>query len=126
MVAPTGVESVTIAIPESEEKVSLLGEKLVTSDRYMNSQDPGDNECAYTGMNNDILRSTSQSPMKDMPWAQRPTSPSSHTFRFGSAHVGGFNVCFGDGSVRMIKYSISLTNFTPMGDIKATQAINFE
>jgi len=104
----------------------MLGEKLVTSDRYMNSQDPGDNECAYTGMNNDILRSTSQPPMKDMLWNQRPTSPSSHTFRFGSAHPSGFMACFGDGSVRMIKYTISMTNFQPMGNITASQVVTFD
>ena len=28
-VAPTGTESVTIAIPEEEQEVSILGEKLV-------------------------------------------------------------------------------------------------
>jgi prepilin-type N-terminal cleavage/methylation domain-containing protein len=104
----------------------MLGEKLVTSDRYMTSTDNGDNECAYTGMNNDILRSTSMAPMKDMPFNQRPTSPASHTFRFGSAHPSGFMACFGDGSVRMIKYSISLTNFTPMGNITASQVVQFD
>jgi hypothetical protein len=34
--------------------------------------------------------------------------------------------CMGDGSVRMIRYTISLTNFTPMGSIFATQVINFD
>jgi len=104
----------------------MLGEKLVTSDRYMTSTDPGDNECAYTGMNNDILRSTSQEPMKDMPWNQRPTSPSSHTFRFGSAHPAGFMACLGDGSVRLIRYTISMTSFAPMGAINASQVVTFD
>jgi prepilin-type processing-associated H-X9-DG protein len=32
-------------------------------------------------------------------------------YRFGSAHVGGFNVLLGDGSVRMVRYSVDLTQF---------------
>jgi hypothetical protein len=32
-VAPTGVESITLAIPEAEEKVSLLGEKVTVETR---------------------------------------------------------------------------------------------
>jgi type II secretory pathway pseudopilin PulG len=104
----------------------MIGEKLVCRDRYFNSTDPGDNECAYTGMNNDILRSTSQPPLRDDVSANIPESPSSHTFRFGSAHPSGFMACLGDGSVRMIRYTISMTNFTPMGSIFAPQVINFD
>ena len=33
-VAPTGVESITIAIPEGETAVSLLGEKLTVETRW--------------------------------------------------------------------------------------------
>jgi hypothetical protein len=32
----------------------LIGEKFVRTDLYNNSGDGGDNECAYTGMNNDV------------------------------------------------------------------------
>ena len=101
----------------------LLGEKFIMRDRYQNSSDPGDNECAYTGLNNDTTRSTFYQPFQDVPANQ---APSSSTFRFGSAHQAGFMVCLGDGSVRIIKYSISLANFQPMGSIQATQVINFD
>ena len=101
----------------------LLGEKYIMKDRYSNSSDPGDNECAYTGMNNDVIRSTFFQPVQDTLSAQ---APSSSTFRFGSAHNPGFQVCLGDGSVRMIRYSINLTNFQPMGNIQAGQVINFD
>jgi prepilin-type N-terminal cleavage/methylation domain-containing protein len=104
----------------------MLGEKFVMSDRYFTSSDPGDNECAYTGMNNDILRSTSQPPLRDAPNSQTPQSPSSSTFRFGSNHQSGFMACLGDGSVRMIRYTISMTNFTPMGNIFAPEVVTFD
>jgi prepilin-type processing-associated H-X9-DG protein len=35
-----------------------------------------------------------------------PTVPDDENFRFGSAHSGGLNVALGDGSVRMVRYSI--------------------
>jgi hypothetical protein len=34
--------------------------------------------------------------------------------------------CFGEGSVRMIKYTISMTHFTPMGDITSGNVISFD
>ena len=100
----------------------LLGEKFIQTDRYFNSSDPGDNECAYTGMNNDVIRSTFYQPVKDV---RSNLAPSSPTFRFGSNHTSGFMVCLGDGSVRMVTFSINLATFQPMGNITATQVINF-
>jgi prepilin-type N-terminal cleavage/methylation domain-containing protein len=98
----------------------LLGEKFIMKDRYFNSSDPGDNECAWTGMNNDVIRSTFYQPFQDVPANQ---APSSSTFRFGSAHSSGFMVCLGDGSVRLIKYTVDMNAFTPLGNITATQVI---
>jgi prepilin-type N-terminal cleavage/methylation domain-containing protein len=101
----------------------LLGEKFVQSNRYTNSSDPGDNECAYTGMNNDVIRSTFYQPVRDVPSNQAPSSP---TFRFGSAHDSGFMVCLGDGSVRLVRYSVNLAMFQPMGNINASQVVNID
>jgi len=101
----------------------LIGEKFIQKNRYFDSSDPGNNECAWTGMNNDVIRSTFYQPLQDVPSNQAPSNP---TFRFGSAHQPGFQVCLGDGSVRMIKYTININNFKPMGNIQATQVINFD
>ena len=116
----------TVTIPgitKGSSNQILLGEKFIQSNRYLNSSDPGDNECAWTGMNNDVIRSTFFQPLRDVPSNQAPSNP---TFRFGSAHQSGFMVCLGDGSVRMIRYSITLANFQPMGNIHAAQVINFD
>jgi prepilin-type N-terminal cleavage/methylation domain-containing protein len=99
----------------------MLGEKLILTDRYTNSSDGGDNECAWTGMNNDIIRSTFFQPVQDVP---SNLAPSSSTFRFGSAHSGGFNVALGDASVRTIRYSIAIAVFQPLGNIRSTAVIN--
>ena len=101
----------------------LIGEKFVMSDRYFDSRDPGDNECAWTGMNNDVIRSTFYDPRRDTRANQAPSNP---TFRFGSAHASGFNVCLGDGSVRNISYTIPINMFRPMGDIKSGVVINYD
>jgi prepilin-type processing-associated H-X9-DG protein len=67
-------------------------------------------------MNNDVIRTTFYEPMKDAPSNQLPTAFQS---RFGSAHSTGLNVCLGDGSVRFIRYTIAITTFQPMGDIRS-------
>jgi prepilin-type N-terminal cleavage/methylation domain-containing protein len=99
----------------------MIGEKLVLKDRYLTSSDGGDNECAWTGMNNDIIRSTFYQPVQDVISAQ---APSSSTFRFGSAHAGVFNVALADASVRGITYNVNINVFRPMGDIRSSAVIN--
>ncbi len=101
----------------------LIGEKFILSDRYYNSSDGGDNECAWTGMNNDVIRSTYHEPARDTKSNQAPVNS---TFRFGSAHEAGFLACLGDASVRVIRFSISVSTFQPMGDIRSSSITNFD
>jgi prepilin-type N-terminal cleavage/methylation domain-containing protein/prepilin-type processing-associated H-X9-DG protein len=97
----------------------MVGEKLVDPLRYLNSTDPGDNECAFTGMNNDVLRSTFSPPQQDL-------NGFVDTTRFGSAHIGGCNLAFGDGSVRNVRYTISQAAFQPAGNIRAQGIVNLD
>jgi hypothetical protein len=101
----------------------MIGEKFVTMDQYTTSQDPGDNECGYTGMNNDVIRTTFFAPVKDEVVARRPANFQS---RFGSAHGSGLNVVLGDGSVRHIRYSISMSAWVPFGDIRSPLVYNLD
>jgi prepilin-type N-terminal cleavage/methylation domain-containing protein/prepilin-type processing-associated H-X9-DG protein len=99
----------------------LVGEKFIPTDRYGTGTDGGDNECMYTGFNNDVSRSTFCVPLQDI----RSTDPrfgtlnsacASLTFVFGSAHPGGLNVVLGDGSVRHVTYSVDVATWQSYGD----------
>ncbi len=95
----------------------MLGEKYLNPTNYTTGADPGDNECAFTGMNNDVCRSTANPPLKDQPGL-------GDTFRFGSQHLSGVNVVLADGSVRTITYNVAQTVFQPMGDIRSGAVIS--
>jgi prepilin-type N-terminal cleavage/methylation domain-containing protein/prepilin-type processing-associated H-X9-DG protein len=82
--------------------VYLIGEKYVNPDNWLNGQDPSDNENYYVGFDNDINRCTFSPPMQDR-------KGFTDTFRFGSIHPGGINMCYGDGSVRVVTYDVDPT-----------------
>ena len=75
----------------------------------MTGIDPGDNECMYTGFNNDVNRCSFALPQQDKAGVQL-------TSIWGSAHSGGLNMVFGDGSVRFINYNIDLPTHQAQGD----------
>jgi prepilin-type N-terminal cleavage/methylation domain-containing protein/prepilin-type processing-associated H-X9-DG protein len=84
----------------------MVGEKYLDSDNYYNGNDWADNESMYAADDNDTARTTyfdgvipDHTPMQD-------TSGYMDIVRFGSAHANSFNMCFCDGSVRSIGYTI--------------------
>ena len=101
----------------------LLGEKYITTNHYFTGLDPGDNECMYTGFNNDVSRSTFFQPQQDMRGTagavqQNMAAPFvlPASFWFGSAHPGAFNICLADGSVRTVSYGIDINVWRACGD----------
>lgn len=80
----------------------MVGEKYLNPLSYSTGVDPADNETQYSGFNNDNYRVGNQEPLID-------TAGYISTFRFGSVHVGGFQMGLADGSVRTVTYSIDLT-----------------
>jgi prepilin-type N-terminal cleavage/methylation domain-containing protein/prepilin-type processing-associated H-X9-DG protein len=87
----------------------LVGEKYLTYLHYYDGQDPSDNENMYVGYDNDIGRITASNPWQDK-------EGTSDADRFGSAHDGGFNMLYCDGSVQPISYNIDMTVYTPCGN----------
>ncbi|MGA2258667.1 MAG: DUF1559 domain-containing protein [Thermoguttaceae bacterium] len=118
-------------IPDGTTVTYLCGEKYLCPDLYSNGQDPGDNEFAVMGDNEDIARWTANTvnyttnpptatyitPMQDTPGAviQHP---------WGSAHANGFFMAFCDGSVQMLNYSIDLETHRRLSDRKDGNTIN--
>jgi prepilin-type N-terminal cleavage/methylation domain-containing protein len=102
-----------VDITKGSSNQVMLGEKYLNPANYLNGSDPGDNECMYAGMDNDMCRTTANPPRFD-------TRGVTNTFIFGSAHIGGCNLVLADGSVRSVTYSITQANFRPLGDIRST------
>ena len=90
----------------------LVGEKSLDVRHYRTGGDPADNEGMYTGMNNDVCRTTIVAPGKDV--LNGLLAPSDGRRAFGSTHYGGFNMLMGDGSVASIAYIIDLPTFQLM------------
>ncbi|QDU22292.1 DUF1559 domain-containing protein [Urbifossiella limnaea] len=95
----------------------MVAEKYLNPNNYVTGTDGGDNECMYTGLNNDVYRTTYNPPLQDRQGL-------GDTLRFGSAHIGGLNVALGDGSVRTIRYSVDGAMWRQFGNMRSTTPIN--
>ena len=90
-------------ISDGTSQTYLVGEKHLTIDFYTTGESGGDNHSMYQGFDRDIVRWTTLIdecvPSQDVPgW--------DNSNNFGSAHAGGMNMAFCDGSVRSINYDI--------------------
>ncbi len=79
----------------------MVGEKYLNRDHYATGSDGSDNEHVYVGYDNDIFRVTFQAPQPDR-------AGLGNTRIFGSAHPAAFNMCYADGSVRQVAYTVEL------------------
>ncbi|MDB5347804.1 MAG: xcpT 19 [Schlesneria sp.] len=92
----------------------LVGEKRVATDRYAAHGDAGYDQSPFVGADVDIHRWTELPPYPDSAVAERT--------RFGSAHLGAFNMGLCDGSVRQISYSIDDKVFRQGGSRNGNEA----
>jgi prepilin-type N-terminal cleavage/methylation domain-containing protein/prepilin-type processing-associated H-X9-DG protein len=115
-------------IIDGTSKTMMVGEKYIFSglyDRPSSSDDTGWTD----GWDPDIIRSTGVPPLKDGATDNMMTEynggDAQHPwpwweFHFGSAHPGGINVVFADGSVQTINYDVDLDVFNALGTRNGT------
>jgi prepilin-type N-terminal cleavage/methylation domain-containing protein/prepilin-type processing-associated H-X9-DG protein len=111
-------------ITDGTSKTLLIGEKYIYPALYLGGSSSDDT--GWTdGWDPDVIRSTGIPPLQDgnvdsmmseyasgaWPWWE---------FHFGSAHPGGFNAVFADGSVHTISYDIDLDVFNATGTRNGT------
>jgi prepilin-type processing-associated H-X9-DG protein len=98
----------TSEITRGTSNTYLAGEKYLNPLAYTTGTDPADNETMFAGNDNDNQRCTYDRPMQD----KRGVADEK---RFGSAHLGVFNMLMCDGSVQTVDYNINGLVFRTAG-----------
>ena len=99
-------------ISDGTTNTYLIGEKYLNPDQYDSDGtiDGGDNHSVYQGFDYDVNRWTAYNPgepnLADRPLQDRPGQDGYRAF--GSAHAGGLNMAYCDGSVQVVSYDIDL------------------
>ncbi|MEX2309635.1 MAG: DUF1559 domain-containing protein [Pirellulales bacterium] len=117
-------------ITDGTSHTFLLGEKYVRSDMYGGggySDDHGWSE----GWDPDAIRSTCFQPYQDSDGYQFLSDGAADIFGhdkdilyFGSAHSGGFNGIFADGSIHTLSYDIDVVLFNALGTRAGEEVID--
>ena len=93
----------------------LLGEKYLNPVDYATGNDISDDHSLFAGDDLDPQGWTDEVPAQD-------TRGVANSYRFGSAHAGGFNMAMADGSTQFIGYDIDATVHSNRGNRKDGQA----
>ncbi len=107
-----GAEITLANISDGTSNTMLYGEKYVEPDKYETGTDPGDNQCMYSGWDWDVNRWGGGSRVDPSINEDLFAIPSPDRFglenygTWGSAHAGGYNAVFCDGSVTNISFDM--------------------
>ena len=93
------------AIYDGASKTALVGEKYLNPNYYLDGEYTADDQCVYSGHDNDNNGYTSTNDGKSQPPRQDQVGID-FAFAFGSAHPIGLHIAFCDGSVQFVAYDI--------------------
>lgn len=97
-------------ITDGTSKVYMVGEKYLATEHYITGEGEGDNEPGFAGGNDDTLRTTVQFVAFNKEIKLEPDGDENEmsvsSVKFGSAHAGGFNMSYCDGSVSFVSFDI--------------------
>jgi len=105
-------------IQDGTSKTLLISEKWVHSTVYQGGGGSGDNLGWTDGWDFDQVRSTMVQPRADGTGNGPPVANDNHdlgNYALGSAHSGGINAAFADGSVTFLNYDIDLETLNRLG-----------
>ena len=120
---------VTIAeIKDGTSNTYMVGERYINPDGYFTGTESADDQSLHIGHDQDTLRwahydpsdssgNTYYQPMQDRPGY-------SYSYKFGSAHPGGWNCAFCDGSVHVMSYSLDMDIHRRLADRKDYEPID--
>jgi prepilin-type processing-associated H-X9-DG protein len=127
--APTKFSKIT----DGTSHTFMIGEKYVRSDLY-DGGSKSDDKGWTDGWDPDAMRSTCFQPYQDSDGSgfqfQPLNTPNDlfgtdrDVYYFGSAHSGGFNGIFADGSVHTLNYDIDVQLFNALGTRAGDEAID--
>jgi prepilin-type N-terminal cleavage/methylation domain-containing protein/prepilin-type processing-associated H-X9-DG protein len=94
----------------------MLGEKALSSAVYYDGSHTADDQCVYSGNDNDNVGFTGKAE-EDVYLPQPDSQPKSADlkFRFGGPHVEGFNAAMCDGSVSLMSFDVDAAPFWLLG-----------
>jgi type II secretory pathway pseudopilin PulG len=94
----------------------MLGEKALSSVEYYDGTDTADDQCVYSGNDNDNVGFTGKTE-EDVYLPQPDSRPKEADlkFRFGGPHVEGFAMAMCDGSVSFMSFDVDASLFWLMG-----------
>ena len=107
-----GAEIRFAEIEDGTSNTMLVGEKYMEPDKYESGDDPGDNQCMYSGFDWDVNRWGGGSREDPSINAELFSIPSMDRIGYenfqswGSAHAQSYHTVFCDGSVRSISYTL--------------------
>ena len=110
-------------ILDGTSNTMLASEKHLRPSAYV-SGDWHDDRGWTDGWDPDIMRYTAFAPMRDADVFPPGLVTVNHGYHFGAAHTTGMNAVFGDGSVRGIRYTISLEIFNRLGDRRDRKVVS--